>query len=51
MCQLCEEANLYLAQLEAAERKAADAKTRNNSGGKTGQAPGRPAAAPAAGAK
>lgn len=50
MCQLCEEANLYMARLEAAERKVAEAKARGD-GRKAGQAPGKPDAAVAAGAK
>lgn len=41
MCQLCEEANLYMAQLEAAERKAADAKARSG-GTRADKAAGKP---------
>ena len=51
MCQLCEEATLYMAQPEAAERKAAEAKAQGD-GGKTGGAAGKPVKAAAdAGAK
>ncbi len=43
MCQLCDEANFYMAQLEAAERKAADAKkgdgkSKDTAGGKRDEA-------------
>ncbi len=43
MCQLCDEANLYMAQREAAERKAAesrkgDGKNKDTAGGKRDEA-------------
>lgn len=51
MCQLCDEANLYMAQLEAAERKAAEAKARGEDGKPGKAADKRDGAAVASGAK